>query len=100
MKNIPASIHAMIARLPEKGKRTWQSSLPEYLIHSPDLNAALTYMKYWMLNCKEIGKFGLECAVHLGPVGAIRLLIKNPWLLTLLKVNDLMRRYGRGRTGR
>ncbi|PKN85508.1 MAG: hypothetical protein CVU51_08670, partial [Deltaproteobacteria bacterium HGW-Deltaproteobacteria-1] len=68
-------------------------------LYSPDLNAALTYMKYWALNYNEIGKFGIECAVRLGPAGAIRMIINSPWLLTLLKINGLMRRYGRGRKG-
>jgi benzoyl-CoA reductase subunit B len=99
MTNTRAYPKSLVMRLSETGKRLWQTSLPEYLMNSPDLNAALTYMKYWALNYNEIGKFGIECAVRLGPVGAIRMIINSPWLLTLLKINGLMRRYGRGRKG-
>ncbi|PKN59754.1 MAG: hypothetical protein CVU53_06615, partial [Deltaproteobacteria bacterium HGW-Deltaproteobacteria-11] len=84
MTNTRAYPESLVARLSETGKRLWQTSLPEYLMNSPDLNAALTYMKYWALNYNEIGKFGIECAVRLGPVGAIRMIINSPWLLTLL----------------
>ena len=87
------------ARLPGAGRRLWQDSLPEYLISSPDFGAMLTYMKYWALNWWEIAKFNIEVPAKLGPAGAVRMLLGNPWLLTLLKVNKLMRRYGRGRTG-
>lgn len=99
MANIGSYLTSLITKLPETAKRLWRTSLPEYLITAPDAGAALIYMRYWVLNYSEIGKFGIECATRLGPVGAIRLLIDNPWLLTLLNVNGLTRRYGRGRKG-
>ena len=99
LKNLLADLKSRAADLPEAGKRLWNDSLLEYLVSSKDPGAALIYMKYWFLNYREIVKFNLEVPVKLGPVGAIRMLVKNPWLFTLLKVNRLMRRYGRGRTG-
>ena len=99
MKNMRAYLSSLAAKMPDTAKRMWHDSLPEFLISSPDPGAALTYMKYWALNYYWIGRFGIECPARLGPVGAIKMLINNPWLFTLLKVNRLMRRYGRGRTG-
>ncbi len=99
MKDILAYLRSLTANLPETVMKLWQKSLPKYLISSPDMKSALIYMKYWALNYREIVKFGIESAIKLGPFGFIRMFIRNPWLLTLLKVNGLMRRYGRGRTG-
>ncbi len=99
MKNMRSYLKSLSVKLPDAAKRLWHGSLPEYLISSADLGAALIYMKYWALNCLTIGKYMIEMNLRLGPAGSIRTLIRNPWLFTLLKVNGLMRRYGRGRTG-
>lgn len=99
LKDLHTHLTSLIKKLPETGKRLWHDSLPEYLINSPDLEAALIYLKYWTLNYWRIAKFNIEVPLKLGPVGTVRMLINNPWLFTLLKVNRLMRRYGRGRTG-
>jgi hypothetical protein len=99
LENVHAYLTSLMKMLPETGKRLWHNSLPEYLISSPDPGAALIYMKYWALNYSWIVRFMIEMTITLGPIGAIRTLMKNPWLFTLLKVNNLMRRYGRGRTG-
>ncbi len=99
LKNVRTYLTSLGLTLAKTGRRVWQNSLPEYLISSPDPGAALIYMKYWAINYYCILKFGLEFVVELGPARSIRTLIRNPWILTLLKINGLMRRYGRGRTG-
>lgn len=99
MQKIRTRLESLGASLAESGNRLWQNSLVEYLISSRDLGAALIYMKYWVLNYLQIGKFSVEVLLRLGPAGAIRMLVHSPWIFTLLKVNRLMRRYGRGRTG-
>lgn len=99
LKHGRAYLASLMVKLPEAGKRVWQNSLLEYLISSRDPGAVLTYMKYWAQNYWFIGKYMIEMTVTLGPVRAIKVLVKNPWLFTLLKANNLMRRYGRGRTG-
>jgi benzoyl-CoA reductase/2-hydroxyglutaryl-CoA dehydratase subunit BcrC/BadD/HgdB len=95
-----AAARSLVAKLPEIVKRHWRSSLPEYLLRAPGLNAAFIYLKYWALNYFIIARFMVEMNRRLGPVGSLRTLVNNPWMFTLLKVNALMRRYGRGRTGR
>jgi len=99
LKNVRAYLTSLLGKLPETAKSLWQNSLAEYVISSRDSGAALTYLKYWCLNNYAIGKFLIRMTVTLGPVGAARTLIRNPWLFILLKVNRLMSRYGRGRTG-
>ncbi|HQI80298.1 MAG TPA: 2-hydroxyacyl-CoA dehydratase family protein, partial [Deltaproteobacteria bacterium] len=98
--NLTATVRSLVAKLPETAMKHWRSSLPEYLLSAKDLNSALIYLKYWALNYFVIARFMAEMDLRLGPVGSLRTLVGNPWMFTLLKVNALMRRYGRGRTGR
>ena len=100
VKDMLNGIKSLIVRLPEIMKGLWQDSLIKYLISVEAPADALTYMKYWIINNYQSIKFNIEINIKLGPVGAFRTLMKNPWMLTLLWGNRLMRRYGRGRTGR
>ena len=60
LKDLHTHLTSLIKKLPETGKRLWHDSLPEYLINSPDLEAALIYLKYWTLNYWRIAKFNIE----------------------------------------
>ncbi|HHO77385.1 MAG TPA: 2-hydroxyacyl-CoA dehydratase, partial [Deltaproteobacteria bacterium] len=99
MKHLLAGMKPLFMKLPGTGKRLWENSLIRYLLGSKDLGTALIYLKYWFLNYSHMVKFSLEVLLKLGPAGVIRVLVHNPWIFTLLKVNRLMRWYGRERTG-
>ena len=99
VEKLRTRLKSLAANLAETGKKLWQDSLAEYLLHEKDPGAALIYLKYWALNYSRVVLFGVEAPFRLGPAGVVRMLVHNPWIFTLLKVNRLMRRYGRGRTG-
>jgi benzoyl-CoA reductase/2-hydroxyglutaryl-CoA dehydratase subunit BcrC/BadD/HgdB len=53
------------------------------------------YAKYWLLIWWCI----IKLVARRGPVGFVRELIRYPWMLHLLRVTGLMRRFCRGRSG-
>ena len=100
MKKMTANVKSLAAKLPETAKGVWRNSLAEYLVNARSLSNVVVYMKYWARNYTVIIKFLIDCLIILGPAGAVRTLIHHPWMLTLLKVNALTRRFARGRKGR
>ena len=88
-----------IMRLPDIMKSFVRKSLAGYLFRAPHPRDALVYIKYWILTWLAILKFLGQALFRLGPFGLIRALIKNPWILTLLRVNGLANRLVRGRSG-
>jgi benzoyl-CoA reductase/2-hydroxyglutaryl-CoA dehydratase subunit BcrC/BadD/HgdB len=88
-----------IVRLPDIMKSFVQNSWAGYLFRAPHPRDALVYIKYWILTWLAILKFLGQALFKLGPFGLIRALIKNPWILTLLRVNGLANRLVRGRSG-
>lgn len=88
-----------IMRLPDIMKSFMTNSLAGYLVRAETPRDALVYIKYWSLTCLAILKFLGQALFKLGPIGLIRALINNPWILTLLRVNGLANRLVRGRTG-
>ena len=88
-----------IMRLPDIMKSFVRNSLAGYLFRAPHPRDALVYIKYWILTWLAILKFLGQALFKLGPFGLIRALIKNPWILTLLRVNGLANRLVRGRSG-
>ncbi len=100
VKNMVGNVTYLLANLRETGRRLWHNSLAEYLLHAHTSKDLAVYMKYWVLNYTTIVGFLVECAITLGPARFVRTLIRSPWILTLLKVNALSRRFLKGRTGR
>lgn len=91
---------ARLALLPEFLKVLLDESLAGYLYRRPKPRDTAVFIKYWALTWMAILKFILvEALFKLGPIGLVRALIKNPWIFTLLRVNGLMHRLVRGRTG-
>ena len=86
-------------RLPDIMKSFTQKSLVGYLFSAPHPRDAMMYIKYWAMTWLAILKFLFQALFKIGPVGLVRALIKNPWILILLRVNGLANRLVRGRTG-
>jgi len=100
VKKMLNGIKTLIARLPEITKDLWQDSLIKYLISVEEPVDCTNLYEILVLNYYQAGKLNIETIIRLGPAGPIKMLIRNPWILTLLWGNRLMRRYGRGRTRR
>lgn len=88
-----------IVLLPDILKSFLRNSLFGYLFSAPLPRDALVYMKYWSMTGVAILIFLGQALFKLGPLGLVRSLIKNPWILTLLRVNGLANRLVRGRSG-
>jgi benzoyl-CoA reductase/2-hydroxyglutaryl-CoA dehydratase subunit BcrC/BadD/HgdB len=88
-----------IMLLPDIMKSFMRNSLVGYLFRAPNPRDALVYIKYWIMTVVTILKFLGQSLFKLGPFGLVRALIKNPWILTLLRVNGLANRLVQGRTG-
>lgn len=99
MKKFFADIESLIMLLPDTIRRFWRNSLAEYLISSRSPGDALIYLKYWTLTWFGILKFVAQLLLRMGPLGIARTLVKYPWILVLIRVNGLARRFVRGRSG-
>jgi len=89
-----------LASLPEFFKVLLDESLAGYLYRRPRPRDAAVFIKYWALTwCAIIRFIAVQALFKLGPWGLIRALIRNPWIFTLLRVNGLMHRLVRGRSG-
>ncbi|HQP30517.1 MAG TPA: 2-hydroxyacyl-CoA dehydratase family protein, partial [Deltaproteobacteria bacterium] len=94
------NMKAWLTPLPAILKVMLDESLAGYLYNRPKPRDAAVFIKYWAMTWMAILKFILvEALFKLGPLGLILALIKNPWIFTLLRVNGLMHRLVRGRTG-
>ncbi len=100
VKNITADMKDLIAGLEETGRKLWHNSLAEYLVRTRSPRDLAVYLRYWALNYAAIVKFLMDFVFTFGPAGSVRTLLKNPWILTLQKVNALTRRFLPERTGR
>jgi hypothetical protein len=100
VKNVTADKKSKTAKMPNKVKSLWKNSSIEYIINMPTSADVWVYLKYfarcWALNLKLI----IDLPLKLGLVGTVRTLKQNPWMLTLLNAPLMMRRFGRGKTGR
>jgi benzoyl-CoA reductase/2-hydroxyglutaryl-CoA dehydratase subunit BcrC/BadD/HgdB len=99
VKNIIADTKSLIMKLPKIGKPFWQNSLAGYLFSLPHPRDAVVFIKYWALTWIGILKFVVQLLFNMGPIGFVRTLINNPWILILLRVNGLARRLVIGRSG-
>jgi len=99
VKTIITSMKAQLMHLSDTIKGLLQNSLAGYLFSAPHPRDALVFIKYWGLTWLAILKFLVQVLSKLGFLGLIRALIKNPWMLILLRVNGLAKRLVRGRSG-
>ncbi len=99
INNITGQIKTRLMNIQGLLKASLQNSLAGYLCDAQNPVDALVYIKYWGLTWAAILRFLLQALLKLGLPGFIRTLIKNPWILTLLRVNGLARRLVKGRTG-
>jgi hypothetical protein len=89
----------LLVTLRELMNSSLQNSLAGYLTEAKNSRDALVFIKFWGLTWAAILKFITQAMLKLGPLGLIRTLIRNPWILTLLRVNGLARRLVKARTG-
>jgi hypothetical protein len=99
MKDVLADARLVVVKVLDEARRGLRHSLAGYLIASRNLADARVFVKYWALTWLSILKLILGVIFRRGPLALIRLLIHYPWIFILLRVNGLMNRLARGRTG-
>jgi len=99
MKDMMADARLVVVKVLDEARGFWRHSLAGYLIASRNLSDARVFVKYWALTWLSILKLILGVIFRRGPLALIRLLVHYPWIFILLRVNGLMNRVARGRTG-
>ncbi|MDI6742434.1 MAG: hypothetical protein QMD11_06790, partial [Smithella sp.] len=90
---------AIITDLPYVTKRFLRNSWAGYLSRGPNPRDAAVFAKYWIMNWAAILYWIGQSIFKLGPIGFVRALYHNPWILILLRVNGLATRLLQGRSG-